>query len=77
MQTILEVKRRIVEFERLLELAGDTNQKRSLAKRFEKVTAEPVDETSDQDLVRLRKELADAERILNEMLDEDFRVPND
>ena len=63
--------------ERLLNLLGDADPKRPLSKRFEKVTAEPVDQTSDPGLVRLRNELAEAERKLNQMVDEDFRIPTD
>ncbi len=77
LEKILEVKRRVAEMERLLNLLGDSDSKRPLSKRFEKVTAEPVDKTSEPDLVRLRKDLAEAERKLNGMIDQDFRVPSD
>jgi Fe-S-cluster containining protein len=77
METIQEVKRRVAEMERLLNRLGDADSKRPISKRFEKVTAEPLDETSEPVLVRLRSELADAERKLNRMLDDNFRVDND
>lgn len=76
-ENILQVKRLVAEMERLLNLLGDTDAKRPLSKRFEKVTAEPVDQTSDPELVRWRKELAAVERTLTRIIDEDFRVPND
>jgi len=77
METILETKRRVAEMERLLNLLGDANLKRPLSKRFEKVTAEPLDETSDPDLVQRRTDLVEAERKLSQMLDEEFRVSGD
>ena len=76
-ETIQEVKRRATEMERLLNLLGDADSKRPISKRFEKVTAEPLDETSEPELVRLRRELVEADRNLFQMVDEEFRVADD
>jgi len=77
LENILEVKRRVAELERLLNLLGDEDPKRPLSKRFEKVTAEPVDPTSEPSLVLLRKDLVEAGRNLTQMVDEEFRVADD
>lgn len=76
-ETIQEVKRRVAELERLLNLLGDSDSKRPISKRFEKVTAEPLDETSEPNLVQLRNDLTEVERKLTQMVDEEFRVTDD
>ena len=74
LEKIHEVQRRVAQVNELLALAGGTNAKRPLAKRCEKIMAEPLDASSDQAAITLRDTLTRAMRELDAVLDADFRL---
>lgn len=59
----------------LLNAAGKTNPRKPLTKRYEKATAEPLDPSSDKEVVELRAQLTLAMAELEAMLEKDFRPP--
>lgn len=71
---IQEVRNRVESVEILLAQSGKTDPKRPLRKRYEKICAEPVDTTSTSGELRLRDQLSEEMRALEEILDRDFRV---
>jgi Fe-S-cluster containining protein len=75
LESIRDVQRRVGEVDALLLRAGGTDGKKPLAKRCEKVMAEPLDTSSDGEVVALRTGLMQAMRELETILDEDFRLP--
>lgn len=72
--SIREVQRRVEEVHGLLHQAGPTKPTRPLSKRCEKVTAEPLDASSDPEQVALREQLLRAMRELDALLDTEFRI---
>ena len=58
----------------LLAQSGQTNPKRPLSKRYEKITAEPVDNSAGTEAVELRAELTRAMQELDTLLASDFRI---
>ena len=72
---IHEAKRRVAEVEEWLQRSGRTDVKRPLAKRCEKIMAEPLDLSSDPETVALRSQLTLAMRELEALLDQEFRPP--
>ena len=74
LEKIREVQRRVARLDTLLAQAGPTNAKRPLAKRCEKVMAEPLDASANQAAVALRDDIAQAMRELDAILDRDFRL---
>jgi len=75
LERIREARRRVAEIADLLERAGGASVKKPLSKRCEKVTAEPLDSSSDPVAVELRSQLTRAMRELDTFLDEEFRLP--
>ena len=73
-ENIRQVKLKIAELDELLKNAGAGATKRPLAKRFEKATAEPLDESSDTAALQLRSRLTTAMRELDVILDREFRI---
>ena len=71
-EKIHEVVQRVAQVNQLLEASGKTDPKRPLGKRYEKITATPVD-ASDLQAVELRNRLTLAKQELEEMIDKDFR----
>ena len=71
LETIRDVQQRVAHLDALLAQAGTTNAKRPLAKRCEKILAEPP---ADQAAVTLHEEITHALRELDTMLDHDFRL---
>ena len=76
LERIQEVQRRVAEITGLLEKAGRTDPKKPLMKRYEKITAEPLDATSDAEAIEVRGDLTRAMGELDALLDAEFRVPN-
>ena len=72
--TIRDVQTRVAHLETLLARAGRTDPKRPLAKRCEKILAEPLNPTSDPVALALRADLTRAQQELNAILDTDFRL---
>ena len=73
LEKIRDVQRQVAHLETLLARAGRTDTKRPLAKRCEKIQAEPLDAPSDPAALALREDLTRAMRELNAVLDADFR----
>ena len=73
LEKIHEAQRQVARVNELLGLAGKTDMKRPLSKRFNKVMAEPVDATKDPAAAELRGRLTLAMLVLNAMLDQEFR----
>lgn len=73
LEKIREVTDRVAQVEALLEASGKTDPKNPLAKRFEKITAEPVDPGGDPNVVKLRAQLTLAMQELDELIERDFR----
>ena len=71
---IRDVQRRVAQLEALLARAGRTDAKKPLAKRCEKIMAEPLDASSDQAAITLRATLTRAMQELDAVLDADFRL---
>ena len=74
LERIHEVQRRVAQVNELLAHAGGTNAKRPLAKRCEKIMAEPLDPSTDQAAIALRDTLTRAMQELDAVLDADFRL---
>ena len=74
LEKIRDVQNRVAHIEVLLTRAGRTDPKRPLAKRCEKIMAEPLDPSSDPAALALRDDLTRAMRELNGILDADFRL---
>ena len=74
LERIREVQRRVGELEGLLQKSGKTDSKRAMSKRYEKVTAEPLDESASPEALALRNALTTAMRELDSMLDREFRI---
>ena len=72
LQKIREVVQRVDHLDGLIHKAGKTDPKKPLTKRYEKVTAEPVDITFDK-AIELRNQLALAMQELQEVIEKDFR----
>lgn len=72
-EKIREVQQRVTHIDSLLAQAGTTDPKRPLAKRCEKIMAEPLDASADQATVALRDQIAHAMQELEAILDRDFR----
>ncbi|MCX6967541.1 MAG: hypothetical protein NTZ46_07125 [Verrucomicrobia bacterium] len=72
LEKIHEVVQRVAQVNHLLEASGKTDPKRPLGKRFEKITAIPVD-PSDLQAVELRSQLTLAMQELEELIDKEFR----
>lgn len=73
LDNIREAVRRAARVNQLLEESGKTDPKKPLSKRYEKITAEPVDPSGDPKVVELRGKLTLAMQELEELLDRDFR----
>jgi uncharacterized protein len=58
----------------LFQRAGETNEKRPLTKRYEKIMADPVDAAEDSAAAGLRTELTLAMQKLEALLENNFRV---
>lgn len=69
LEAIRGVQQRVTHLEGLLQRAGRTDPKRPLAKRCDKILAEPLPAAPT-----LREELAVAMRELNDLLNRDFRL---
>ena len=74
LEQIREAQRRVGELEKLLEKSGKTDPKRPLSKRYEKVTAEPLDDSADPVALELRNRLTLAMREIDTFLDREFRL---
>ncbi len=74
LEKIRDVQRRVAGVNELLARAGRTDPKRPLAKRCEKILAEPLDESSHPAGLALRADLTHAMGELNAVLDADFRL---
>ena len=72
LEKIRDVQNRVADLEALLARAGRTDTKRPLAKRCEKILAEPPDAT-DPTALALRTDITRAQQELNAILDADFR----
>ncbi len=75
LEKIREAQRLVEKLNTLMDQAGRTDPRRPLTKRFEKVTAEPVEAAWDAAGAELRAELTGTMRQLDELLDRDFRNP--
>lgn len=64
----------VAEVNALLSRSGGTNLKQPLSKRCETAMAEPLDLSSDEDVVLIRGRLTDAMQKLNTLLDQEFRI---
>jgi Fe-S-cluster containining protein len=73
-EKIDEAQRRVARVNKLLQASGQTDPKRPLSKRCEKIMAEPLDATADQGAMSLRNELIRAMDELETLLTEDFRI---
>ena len=73
-ENIRQVQLKVAELDDLLKTAGAGATKRPLAKRFEKATAEPLDESSDIAAIEFRSRLTAAMRELDAILDREFRI---
>lgn len=73
-ENIRQAKVKVAELDELLKSAGAGATKRPLAKRFEKATAEPLDDSSEIATLQLRGRLTTAMRELNAILDCEFRT---
>ena len=73
-EKIRDVHLRVVNLNALLARAGTTDARRPLAKRCEKIMAEPLDASSDPAAVALRDALTREMQELNAVLDADFRL---
>jgi len=74
LEKIREVKRRVGELNALLgQMDETTDTKKPLMKRCDKVLAEPLDPSADEE-VRHQQRLTLAAQELETMLDEEFRV---
>ena len=71
LERIRDVQQRVENIGALLAAAGTTDAKRPLAKRCEKILAEPP---ADQAAITLRADIAHAMRELDAALDRDFRL---
>ena len=74
LEQIRDVQRRVGELEELLKKSGGTNPKRPLSKRYEKATAEPVDQSSDPAALELRSRLNRKLHELDAILNREFRI---
>ncbi len=74
LEKIRDVQRRVALVHELLARSGSTSAKRPLAKRCEKIMAEPLDASSDPAALALRDDLTRAMQELNAILDTDFRL---
>ena len=74
LERIREVQRRVAEIDELLEKSGGTNRQRPLSKRYEKATAEPLDESADSATLELRNRLTRGMRELDALLEREFRI---
>ncbi len=75
LEKIRKVKRRVGEVNDLLGQADETTDTtKPLMKRCDKVLAEPLDPSADDEEVELQKRLALAAQELETMLDEEFRI---
>jgi len=71
---IRDVKRRVAVVEALLAESGKTDPKRPLSKRYEKICAEQVADSSDDEAIARRTRLTAEMRELDQILDQEFRV---
>ena len=74
LEKIRDVQSRVAHLQTLLARAGPTNPKKPLAKRAEKILAEPLHAASDPAVLALRADLVRAMQELNAVLDADFRL---
>ena len=74
LERIREVQRRVGELEEFLQKSGSANPRRPLAKRYEKATAEPLDESAEPTALELRSRLTLAMRELDALLESEFRI---
>jgi hypothetical protein len=74
LEKIQEAGRRVAHINKLFEQLGDTNLKRPLTRRFDKVNAEPLHHGLDPEEVALRGELSQAMTELEDLLEADFRT---
>ena len=72
LEKIHEAVQRVGHLNRLLDESGKTDPKRPLGKRYEKITAVPVD-PADPPAVELRSQLTLAMQELEALIDRDFR----
>lgn len=72
--TIHDARRRLEQINALLQQAGSTNLRRPLSKRCEKAMAEPLDPSSDQRAVALRRQLTQARQEFDALLNDNFRI---
>jgi len=73
LEKIHEVVQRVAQVNQFLDESGKTDPGRPLGKRYEKITAEPVDLSSDPKTVELRGRLTLAMQELEELIEKDFR----
>jgi Fe-S-cluster containining protein len=76
-ERIREAQRRVERLHHLLREAGKVNWKHPLAKRYEKVMAEPMDASANPKTQARRKMLTLAMTELDTLLDTEFRVSPD
>jgi len=76
LEMIQDTQRRVAEVTDLIErsIPGGTNPRKPLSKRCETARVEPLDATSDPEVVALRDQLTRAMRELDELLDREFRI---
>ncbi|MDP9291610.1 MAG: hypothetical protein M3O82_04510 [Verrucomicrobiota bacterium] len=74
LERIREAQQRVEKVNRFLQRAGMTDLKRPLSKRCEKVMAEPLDPSSNNETLELRAGLIEAMRELDSLLDHEFRL---
>jgi len=70
---IQEVVKQVARANELLNESGKTDLKKPLTRRYEKITAEPVDPSSDPKILERREELMRVMQALETLLEKDFR----
>lgn len=74
LEAITDARRRVAEIDTLLAQSGTTDPRRPLAKRVEKILAEPLSDPTDPAALALRAELSHAMQALESLLDRHFRL---
>ncbi len=74
MEKVREAGNRVAEVQEFFRLSGETNPRGPLTKRYERLTAEPVDAAFDAEGAALRERMAESMHGLEELLERDFRV---
>jgi len=72
LEKIQEAVNRAARVDQLLNQSGKNDPKKPLSKRYEKITAEPVDLSGDPEVIELRSQLTLSMQALTDLLDKDF-----